>query len=204
MTARKIDASAAQLFWRDGGSISCRPWLYFRIAPAQADYPFRDPKLSDDQRIADLLGRLTLDEKVNLMSDHPKFPRLGLVFSGQVEGLHGLALGGPGGVGRTRPPASADNHLSSGKRPGSDVGPGLLKKIASLEGYEARYDYQKPDLRSWRGRCPRAQRRLEPRSRAGAAPRSRMAKTRFSSAPSPWPLRKACRAPIQSTGRRLR
>ena len=70
-----------------------------RVVPAQADYPFRDPKLSDDQRIADLLGRLTLDEKVNLMSDHPKIPRLGIVFSGQVEGLHGLALGGPGGWG---------------------------------------------------------------------------------------------------------
>src|SRR6202795_2271937 len=70
-----------------------------RFACAQADFPFRDPKLSDDQRIADLLGRLTLDEKVNLMSDHPKIPRLGLAFSGQVEGLHGLALGGPGGWG---------------------------------------------------------------------------------------------------------
>src|SRR6202011_4166530 len=69
------------------------------LASAQTDYPFRDPRLSDDQRIADLLGRLTLDEKVNLMSNHPKIPRLGVVFSGQVEGLHGLALGGPGGWG---------------------------------------------------------------------------------------------------------
>src|ERR1700733_5941776 len=50
-------------------------------ALGQAAYPFRDPKLSDDQRIADLLGRLTVDEKINLMSDHPKIPRLGLVFS---------------------------------------------------------------------------------------------------------------------------
>ncbi len=69
------------------------------FAFAQADYPFRDTKLSDDQRIADLLGRLTLDEKVDLMSNHPQFKRLNLVFSGQVEGLHGLALGGPGGWG---------------------------------------------------------------------------------------------------------
>src|SRR6516165_2523238 len=69
------------------------------IGFAQADYPFRDTKLSDDQRIADLLGRLSLDEKVELMSNHPKFDRLKLVFSGQVEGLHGLALGGPGGWG---------------------------------------------------------------------------------------------------------
>ena len=75
---------------------------FVRGLEAQADYPFRDPKLGDDARIADLLSRLTLDEKVSLMSDHPKIPRLGLAFSGQVEGLHGLALGGPGGWGGRR------------------------------------------------------------------------------------------------------
>lgn len=40
-----------------------------------------------------------LEGKVELMSDHPKLPRLGLAFSGQVEGLHGLTLGGPGSWG---------------------------------------------------------------------------------------------------------
>jgi hypothetical protein len=34
-----------------------------RVAPAQADFPFRDPRLGDDQRIADLLGRLTWKRK---------------------------------------------------------------------------------------------------------------------------------------------
>jgi len=60
-----------------------------QVVAAQADYPFRNTTLNDDQRIADLLSRLTLEEKINLMSDHPKIPRLGIVFSGQVEGLHG-------------------------------------------------------------------------------------------------------------------
>ena len=55
-------------------------------AVAQADFPFRDSSRSDSARIEDLLKRLTLDEKVLLMSDHPKIPRLGIVFSGQVEG----------------------------------------------------------------------------------------------------------------------
>src|SRR5580704_5481424 len=90
--------------------------LAARLVQAQSDLPFRDPKLSDDQRISDLLGRLTLDEKVNLMSDHPKVPRLGLVFSGQVEGLHGLALGGPGGLGPARQAAAPQYHPSPGKR----------------------------------------------------------------------------------------
>jgi len=136
-----------------------RRWMFFGVgwlaaawlsaglvhrASAQADYPFRDPKLTDDQRIADLQGRLTLDEKVQLMSDHPKFPRLGLVFSGQVEGLHGLALGGPGGWGgRGRTPLPTTTFPQE-KGLGATWDPALLKKIAGVEGYEARYDYQNP------------------------------------------------------------
>src|ERR1700691_6154456 len=115
-----------------------------RVAVAQADYPFHDPKLSDDQRIADLLGRLTLDEKVNLMSDHPKIPRLGLAFSGQVEGLHGLALGGPGGWGGRGRTALPTTTFPQEKGLGATWDPELIKKIAAAEGYEARYDYQNP------------------------------------------------------------
>jgi beta-glucosidase len=71
-----------------------KSFLYFILvlalialkASAQTDYPFRDPKLSDDERIADLLKRLTLDEKVELMNGHPKIPRLKLVFSDEAEG----------------------------------------------------------------------------------------------------------------------
>jgi beta-glucosidase len=115
-----------------------------RVACAQADYPFRDPKLSDDQRIDDLLGRLTLAEKVNLMSDHPKIPRLGVVFSGQVEGLHGLALGGPGGWGPRGKQTLPTTTFPQEKGLGATWDPELLKKIATLEGYEARYYYQNP------------------------------------------------------------
>ncbi len=114
------------------------------LARAQADYPFRDTSLSDSARIDDLLKRLTLDEKVNLMSDHPKIPRLGIVFSGQVEGLHGLALGGPGGWGgRGRQPVPTTTFPQE-KGLGATWDADLLKKIASLEGSEARYYYQNP------------------------------------------------------------
>ena len=114
-------------------------------ASAQADYPFRDTRLGDDQRIADLLGRLTLDEKIQLMSDHPKYPRLGLVFSGQVEGLHGLALGGPGGWGGRGKQPLPTTTFPQEKGLGATWDPELLKKIATLEGYEARYYYQSPE-----------------------------------------------------------
>ena len=112
------------------------------VAVAQADYPFRDTKLSDEARIDDLLKRLTLAEKVELMSDHPKFPRLGLVFSGQVEGLHGLALGGPadwGGGGRSDLPTTT---FPQEKGMGATWDAQLIEKAGAQEGYEARYYYQ--------------------------------------------------------------
>ena len=113
-------------------------------AVTQAKYPFQDTKLSDSARIDDLLARLTLEEKIELMSDHPKFPRLGLVFSGQVEGLHGLALGGPAGWGgRGRQPVPTTTFPQE-KGLGATWDPELLKRIAGLEGYEARYYYQNP------------------------------------------------------------
>jgi beta-glucosidase len=113
-------------------------------ASAQADYPFRDPKLSDDARITDLLKRLTLDEKVKLMDGKPKIPRLHLVFSDEAEGLHGLALGGPGQWGpRGRQPLPTTTFPQE-KGLGETWDPVLLKKIGALEGEEARYYYQNP------------------------------------------------------------
>ncbi len=114
---------------------SCQVW-------AQTDYPFRDARLPSEQRITDLLARLTLEEKVLLMADHPRIPRLGLEFSGQVEGLHGLALGGPGhweGKGKQPLPTTT---FPQERGLGNTWDPALLEKIGALEGYEARYDYQ--------------------------------------------------------------
>jgi beta-glucosidase len=78
------------------------------------------------------------------MSNHPKFDRLKLVFSGQVEGLHGLALGGPGGWGpRGRQPLPTTTFPQE-KGLGNTWDTELLKKIGTLEGTEARYYYQNP------------------------------------------------------------
>ncbi|WP_420239822.1 glycoside hydrolase family 3 C-terminal domain-containing protein [Telmatobacter bradus] len=113
-------------------------------ASAQTDYPFLDPKLSDDERIADLLKRLTLDEKVELMGGHSKIPRLKLVFSDETEGLHGLALGGPGQWGpRGRQPLPTTTFPQE-KGLGETWDTVLMKKIGALEGEEGRYYYQNP------------------------------------------------------------
>src|SRR4051812_19963472 len=113
-------------------------------AVAQTDFPFRDASLSDSARIDDLLKRLTLDEKVLLMSDHPKIKRLGIVFSGQVEGLHGLALGGPANWDAKGKQPLPTTTFPQEKGLGATWDPDLLKKVGALEGYEARYYYQNP------------------------------------------------------------
>ena len=64
--------------------------------PAGADdpsYPFRDPRLTADARVDDLLSRLTLDEKVSLLHQwQPAIPRLGIgAFKTGTEALHGVA-----------------------------------------------------------------------------------------------------------------
>ena len=132
--------------------VNRKPVLFFLLvfavfawqAGAQTDDPFRNPKLSDDARIADLLGRLTLQEKVDLMGGHPKVPRLHLVLSDEAEGLHGLALGGPGGWGPRGHQPLPTTTFPQEKGLGETWDPTLMKKIGALEGEEARYYYQNP------------------------------------------------------------
>jgi beta-glucosidase len=70
-------------------------------APAQQQSgtqssPFMNPALPIDQRVSDLIGRMTLEEKVSQMRDHaPAIPRLGVPkYDWWNEGLHGVAFAG--------------------------------------------------------------------------------------------------------------
>ena len=56
-------------------------------------YPFQNPALNSGERAMDLIGRLTLEEKVKLMCDQSEaIPRLGIKkFNWWSEALHGLA-----------------------------------------------------------------------------------------------------------------
>ncbi|MDG4831995.1 glycoside hydrolase family 3 C-terminal domain-containing protein [Solwaraspora sp. WMMD1047] len=65
-----------------------------------SDSTFRDPDLPLDDRVTDLLGRLTLDEKVALLHQHQApVPRLGVpAFRTGTEALHGMAWLGPATV----------------------------------------------------------------------------------------------------------
>jgi beta-glucosidase len=63
---------------------------------AQSQYPFRDPSLSLDQRLNDLLFRMTTEEKVSQMQDiAPPIARLDIpAYNWWNEALHGVARSG--------------------------------------------------------------------------------------------------------------
>ena len=65
------------------------------LAQDHYQYPFQNPNLPTEQRIDNLLSLMTLQEKIDALGTDPDVPRLGVHGSGQIEGLHGVALGGP-------------------------------------------------------------------------------------------------------------
>ncbi|MFI7016564.1 glycoside hydrolase family 3 C-terminal domain-containing protein [Streptomyces sp. NPDC050164] len=94
-------------------------------APA---YAFRNPKLSVDRRVDDLLSRLTLDEKISLLHQYqPAIPRLGIQsFKTGTEALHGVAW-----LGETTVFPQAVGLASTWD-------PALMKKVGAAVGDEAR------------------------------------------------------------------
>jgi beta-glucosidase len=102
-------------------------------------YPFRNPALPTEDRITDLLSRMTLEEKIDALGTDPDVPRLGVVGTGHVEGLHGLALGGPGGWegrGRIVIPTTT---FPQARGLGQTWDPALIREVAAVEGFEVRY-----------------------------------------------------------------
>jgi len=63
---------------------------------APADAPYLDPKIPAEQRAADLISRMTLEEKIDqLAHTAPAIPRLRVpAYNWWNEGLHGVARGG--------------------------------------------------------------------------------------------------------------
>ena len=68
----------------------------FSLRAADPEYPFRNPELSMEQRIDDLLSRLTLAEKIDMMQNGSKgVERLGIPdYNWWNEALHGVARAG--------------------------------------------------------------------------------------------------------------
>jgi beta-glucosidase len=101
---------------------------------------FDDPDRPIEQRVDNIVALMTLDEKISALAVEPSVERLGIRGSAEFEGLHGLALGGPGGWGGTSPIATTQFPQAVGL--GETWDPEILRLVATAEGEEARYAYQ--------------------------------------------------------------
>ena len=115
-------------------------------ALADPAYPFRDPRLPLTTRVADLIGRLTLDEKVSLLHQYqPAIPRLGIkLFKAGTEALHGVAWSNDidnGGAVVTARGTSFAQPVGLA----STWDPALIRQVGTAVGTEARgYNVQNP------------------------------------------------------------
>jgi beta-glucosidase len=108
-------------------------------ASADATDPYRDPALPLQTRVDDLVGRLTLDEKVSLLHQYqPAISRLGIAqFKSGTEALHGVAWSND--AAHSGAVVTADG-TSFAQAPGlaSTWNPELIKQVGAAVGDEAR------------------------------------------------------------------
>ncbi len=109
------------------------------------EHPFADPDLPIEARVDNALALMTLREKVACLGTVPNVPRLGIWGTGHVEGLHGLAMGGPGGWGR--PSVVPTTQFPQAIGLGETWDPDLIERVAAVEGYETRYMVQSKTYR---------------------------------------------------------
>jgi beta-glucosidase len=107
---------------------------------AQYQYPFQNPNLPMEERVNNIVSLMTRDEKIACLGTNPSVPRLGIKGTNHVEGLHGLALGGPGGWGRPVPIPTTQFAQAIGM--GETWDPELIRQAGRVEGEETRYTYQ--------------------------------------------------------------
>lgn len=105
---------------------------------------FNNPAVNEEQRLDDLIARMTLDEKVDALGNNTQVPRLGIQASGSVEGLHGIVLGGPTYGDRANTPTTGfPQAYGLGETWDTD----LLHRVATYISTENRYLFQNAKYR---------------------------------------------------------
>lgn len=109
-----------------------------------AQNAFNNPAINEEQRLDDLIARMTLDEKVDALGNNTQVPRLGIQAPGSVEGLHGIVLGGPTYGNRANTPTTGfPQAYGLGETWDTD----LLHRVATYISTENRYLFQNAKYR---------------------------------------------------------
>ena len=124
---------------------------------------YQDLHATPEHRITDLLTRMTLEEKIHALSTDPSVPRLGIAGTNHVEGLHGLALGGPGHWEGQRQAVIPTTQFPQARGLGQTWDPALLEQAAAQEAYETRFAYGKYHRGGLVVRAPNADLSRDPR-----------------------------------------
>jgi len=123
------------------------------LAQQQKSYPFRDPSLSAEKRIDNILSLMTTEEKIDCLSTDTAVPRLGIPSFGSSEGIHGVVqrerIGGP-----YAHPAIPTTQFPQPPGMGETWDPAIVRQAAGVEGHEARFisqtaKYHHPILMLW-------------------------------------------------------
>lgn len=105
---------------------------------------FNNHSANEEQRLDDLISKMTLDEKVDALGNNTRIPRLGIQASGSVEGLHGIVLGGPTYGERENTPTTVfPQAYGLGETWDTD----LLYRVATYISTENRYLFQNAKCR---------------------------------------------------------
>lgn len=118
------------------------PIFFITLCPLRsiAIEVYQDTTKTDDIRIDDLIGSLTLEEKIDLFSTNLGVPRLGIPDCGHFEGLHGLQIGGPANT-YNEPTTIHPQAYGLGETWDVD----LMERIGSLTADEMRWYFSQPD-----------------------------------------------------------
>jgi beta-glucosidase len=158
---RKIVFAAALVCSLVGSTVFAQ---LFKTAEKPKPVSFTDRDAPVEARIDDLLKKMTLEEKIAAFSTNPSVPRLGVVGTGHVEGLHGLALGGPGHwEGHNGEAVIPTTTFPQSRGLGQTWDPALLKLAAAQEAYEVRYAFGKYHRGGLVVRAPNADLSRDPR-----------------------------------------
>jgi beta-glucosidase len=135
--------------FREVYTIALVLWLLIGSSPAatppntpNANAPYLNPSLPLDQRLNDLISRMTLEEKVSqMMNAAPAIPRLGIAeYDWWNEALHGVAFSG---VATVFPQAIGL---------GATFDPPLINRVATVISDEARAKYHEAQRRGSQNR----------------------------------------------------
>jgi beta-glucosidase len=108
-------------------------------------YPFQNTKLSDEERVDNLLSLMTLEEKIDHLAPFFRgIPRLDVKGTRIVEGLHGLAWSGPANWAVKGEGEAPTTTFPQAIGLAQMWDPEFHQQLASWEAFETRYLTQNP------------------------------------------------------------